>query len=76
MQTAYGYVSGSFGIKVLEAPAGAKLRAQVEVPELGVTGELESQAGEDGKSKILVPRLSWNQARLARISHAPSPLTV
>lgn len=66
--TVSGYQSGSFGVKVLEAPAGARLKAQVEVPEIGVSGELETQAGDDGKPRILVPRLSWNQARLARIS--------
>lgn len=66
--TLYGYQSGSFGVRVLEAPAGARLRVQVEMPELGVSGELETQAGSDGKSKLLVPRLSWNQAKLAQIS--------
>lgn len=71
--TAYGYVgSGSFGVKVLEAPAGARVKVQVEVPEIGVAGEIESQASGDGKPKLLVPRLSWSQDRLAAIAQPMS----
>lgn len=67
--SAYGYLgSGSFGVKVLDAPAGARLKVQVEVPEIGVSGELETQAAGDGKPRLIVPRLSWSQAQLAAIT--------
>lgn len=66
---AYGFLgSGSFGVLVREAPAGARLKVQVEVSEIGVSGELETVANSDGKPKLLVPRLSWSQARLATIT--------
>jgi len=45
---------------------GSQLKVQVEVPEIGVSGELE--APSDGRSRMLVPRLSWSQARLAALS--------
>jgi hypothetical protein len=67
--SAYGYLgSGSFGFKVTDAPAGARLKVQVEVPEIGVFGELETQASGDGKPRLLVPRLSWSQAKLVAIA--------
>lgn len=66
---AYGYVdSGSLGVKVLEAAAGARLKVVVEIPEIGVSGEIESAAPVDGKPKFIVPRLSWSQARLSAIA--------
>lgn len=51
-----------------EAPAGSKLKVRVDVPEIGVSGEIEVPGHFDGKPKIIIPRLSWNQARLAAIS--------
>lgn len=67
--SAYGFLnSGSFGVKVSDAPAGARLKVQVEVPEIGVAGEIETVASTDGKPRSLVPRLSWSQARLASIA--------
>lgn len=67
--SAYGYLaSGSFGIKVIDAPHGARLKVRVELPEVGVTGELETQAAGDGRPRLLVPRLSWSQSRLASIA--------
>ena len=66
---AYGYLgSGSFGIRVLEAPPGAKLKVRIEVPEIGVSGEIEAPALTDGKPKVIFPRLSWNQSRLVAIA--------
>ena len=69
----YGYVnSGSLAVKVLSAPPGAKLKVQVEIPEIGVTGELETTAPADGKPLSLVPRLSWSQRRLVGITQPMS----
>lgn len=69
----YGFAgSGSFGVKVLEAPAGSKLKVQIEVPEIGMSGEIEALGPTDGKPKIIIPRLSWNQARLVAITQPMS----
>lgn len=69
----YGYVnSGSLAVKVLSAPSGAKLKAQVEIPEIGVSGEIETAAPDSGKVLSVVPRLSWSQRRLVSINQ---PLT-
>jgi hypothetical protein len=69
----YGYVnSGSLAVKVLSAPAGTKLKAQVEIPEIGVTGELETKEPADGKPLSVVPRLSWSQRRLVGITQPMS----
>ncbi len=66
---AYGFLnSGSFGVKVIDAPAGALLKVQIEIPEIGVLGEIEAPALTDGKPKVIVPRLSWSQNKLATIS--------
>jgi hypothetical protein len=77
--TASGYLgSGSFGIKVLEAPVGSKLKVEVEVPEIGVSGDLETSS--DGKPRLFVPRLNWSQARRSAqtpcICDLPSTLRV
>lgn len=70
---AYGFLnSGSLAVKVLSAPNGAKLKAQVEIPEIGVTGELETVAAGDGKPLAIVPRLSWSQRRLTAITQPQS----
>ncbi|KQV53299.1 hypothetical protein ASC95_11155 [Pelomonas sp. Root1217] len=70
---AYGYVhSGSLGIKLIDPPAGSKVKVQIEVPEIGVSGELETLASSDGKPHFLMPRLSLSEAKLARITQ---PLT-
>ncbi|MDC8771756.1 hypothetical protein [Roseateles albus] len=64
---AYGFLgSGSLGVKVSDAPAGAKLKVQVEIPEIGVSGEIETTG--DGRPKLVIPRLAWSQSRLAAIS--------
>lgn len=66
--TAYGFFrSGSLGINVLEAPAGARLKVSVEIAEIGVSGEIEAPA-HAGKPRLIVPRLSQSQAKLAAIS--------
>jgi hypothetical protein len=62
-----GFVrSGSLGINVLEAPAGARLKVAAEIPEIGVSGDIEVPAPV-GKPKLIVPRLSWSQTKLASI---------
>jgi hypothetical protein len=69
----YGYAnSGELGVKVLSAPPGAKLKAQVEIPEIGVSGDIETTAPDNGKPLSVIPRLSWSQRRLVSINQ---PLT-
>jgi hypothetical protein len=66
---AYGYLgSGELGVKITEAPAGTLIKVQIEVPELGLTGEIETAAPTDGKPKIILPRLSWQQSKLTALS--------
>lgn len=66
---AAGYVpSASFAVRLLDAPAGSKVKVRVEVPEIGVAGEIETAAPEDSKPKFVAPRLSWSQAKLAAIT--------
>lgn len=65
---AYGFLqSGSLGVNVLSAPAGSKLKVRVEIPEIGLSGEIDAPSLTDGRPKVIFPRLSWNQARLASI---------
>lgn len=70
-QRAFGYLnSGSLAILVSQAPVGTKLRVEIEIPDIGVSGQIEAPAPQS--PKYLVPRLSWNQSRLAAITQ---PLT-
>jgi hypothetical protein len=65
----YGFLeSGSFGAVITQASAGTRIKLMVEVPEIGVSGQIESSAPADGSQKVLVPRLSWSQSRLAAIT--------
>lgn len=66
-QNGLGYNSFSFGIKILQAPEQSKIRLQVEVPEIGVRGDIETVAPVGGQPKFLMPRLSWSQERLTQI---------
>jgi hypothetical protein len=69
----YGFVnSGSLAVKVLSAPAGTKLKAQVEIPEIGVSGDIETVASDDGQPLTIIPRLSWSQRRLTAINQPVS----
>lgn len=69
----YGFTgSGSFGVRLLEAPPGTRIKAQIEISDIGVSGEIELPNPSDGKAKLLIPRLSWNQARLASIAQPVS----
>jgi hypothetical protein len=65
---AAGYTaSASFMVRLSSAPAGARVKVRVEIPEIGVTGEIETTAPGTGQVKYIAPRLSWSQARLASI---------
>ncbi len=66
---AYGYLgSGELGVKVTQAPAGARIKVQIEVPELGAAGDIEAAAPADGGTKVILPRLSWQQSKLMALS--------
>lgn len=66
---ASGYLaSASFAVRLVEAPAGSKVKIRVDVPEIGVSGEIETSAPQPGQPKFVAPRLSWSQARLAGIA--------
>lgn len=75
-QTAQGYGywgSAELGVRVLQAPPGMRFKVEVEVPEIGASGEIEAPVQpSDGKDKIILPRLSFSQARFASIAQ---PLT-
>lgn len=65
---AYGYLgSGELGVKVLQAPAGARLKVQVEVPDIGASGEIEAPAPAEGKVKFILPRMTWVQSKLTSL---------
>lgn len=68
----YGFRSSSLGVKVLGAPPNAYLKVQVEIPEIGVSGEIQASGPTTGGVRFLFPRLSWSQNRLASITQ---PLT-
>lgn len=66
---AYGYMqSQSLGVKVTAAPAGARVKVQIELPELGAIGEIEAPASSDSRPRSIVPRLTFSQARLSSIA--------
>lgn len=70
---AYGFLgSGELGVKITQAPAGSHIKVQVAVPEIGLSGEIETTAQDDSKPKIILPRLSWRQSNLTALSQ---PLT-
>lgn len=66
-QGGHGYNSFSFGIKILQAPENSMVRLAVEIPDLGVHGDLETSAPAGGQPKFLMPRLSWSPERLTQI---------
>lgn len=68
----YGFRSSSLGVKVFGAPPNASLKVQVEIPEIGVSGEIQASGPPVGGFRFLFPRLSWSQTRLASITQ---PLT-
>lgn len=69
--SAYGYLgSGSLAVLVNKVPSGTKLRVEIEIPDIGVSGQIEVAAPT--QPQFIVPRLSWSQGRLAAISQ---PLT-
>lgn len=64
---AYGYLnSGSMAIFISQAPMGSRLRVEIEIPDIGVSGQIESLAPQS--PKFLVPRLSWSQSRLVAVT--------
>lgn len=66
---AYGFISsGSFAMKVIGAPENSRIKVQVEIPEIGVSGELEIDSLQNRGTKTLIPRLSWSEKRLIAIS--------
>ena len=68
---AYGYIgSSSLAVLVKDAPIGTKIRVEIEIPEIGVSGKIETLAFQT--QKYIVPRLTWSQSRLASITQ---PLT-
>lgn len=73
----FGYSgSGSLGIKVYEAPAGSRIKVQVDIDAIGVSGEIETDVQlVGGKPKLIVPRLNWDQGRLIAIRE-PIPTEV
>ena len=65
----YGYFgSGSFGVAVRDAPVGSKLKVEIAVPEIGVSGEIEVPEPSNGQVRFIMPRLSWDQNRLIAIA--------
>lgn len=69
----FGYLSSaSFAVKLLEAPPGSKVKVQIEVPEIGAAGDIETVVLPDGKPRYIAPRLSWSQSRLTAI---PQPIS-
>jgi len=71
--TAYGYLNSSeFAVTVTEAPPGAKLKVQIEVPELDAKGEIEASGLTDGKPKAIAPRVSWSQSKLVALEQPMS----
>lgn len=66
---AYGYLgSGELGVKITQAPAGARIKVQIEVPDIGATGDIEVTAPAEGSAKVILPRLSWQQSKLMALS--------
>lgn len=65
----YGFPeSSSLFVRVFDVPVGAKVRVEIEVPEIGVSGAIDTPAWPDGQPKAIIPRLAWSQQRLASIS--------
>jgi hypothetical protein len=66
---AYGYLgSGELGVKITQAPAGALIKVQIEVPEIGASGDIEATAPSLGSSKVI---FSMNS-----VSRSPSHMTL
>jgi hypothetical protein len=66
---AAGFIdSGELGVRVKQAPPGARLKVEVTIPQLEARGEIESSAPADGKAKVLVPRLSLDESKLVHLS--------
>ena len=70
IDNAEGYGHGStalLGVKVMQAPAGATIRVQIEIPELGASGEIEAPPSQYAQPRSIIPRLSLNQTRLLAV---------
>lgn len=70
---AYGYLgSGELGVKISQAPTGTRIKVQVAVPEIGLSGEIETTTQDNAQPKVILPRLAWRQSNLTALSQ---PLT-
>ncbi|MFZ6674564.1 hypothetical protein [Undibacterium sp. Xuan67W] len=65
---AYGYLnSSSFAVKITNLPIGSKVKVEIAIPEIGISGELESSTSTSSEPKVIAPRLSFSQDRLTKI---------
>jgi hypothetical protein len=69
MPGAIGFLgSSSLGVKVVNIPAGARVKVMVAIPEIGVVGDIELLMPASQRPTFILPRLSWSQSKLLAIS--------